>query len=102
MLFKAHTSNFKTIGFTEQVSIKELAACARKRGHPCVYDLGSGMLRRPQGLAGRQLPVEDELAKATRDGFGERLPVFRLGQDGVEMGRVFASGHRLLHSPIGR
>ena len=57
-------------------------------------------VRRPQGLTRAQLAVEDELAKATRDRLSQRVAVFRLGQDRIEVGRVFASGHRLLHSHI--
>lgn len=102
MLFKAHTSNFKTIGFTEQVSIKELAACARKRGHPCVYDLGSGMLRRPQGLAMGEEPSVEEALHAGADLVtfsGDKL--FGGAQAGVVAGRKDLIG-RLARSPIMR
>jgi L-seryl-tRNA(Ser) seleniumtransferase len=62
MLFKAHTSNFKTIGFTESVPIGRLAALAHERGLIAAYDLGSGMLRRPKGLPMNDEPsVEDAL-----------------------------------------
>lgn len=55
LLLKAHTSNFRMMGFGASVSVKELSALARERAVPCVYDLGSGMLRRPDGV-----PLGDE------------------------------------------
>lgn len=43
-LFKAHTSNYKIVGFTAGVGLKELADIGRKHGLPVVEDLGSGLL----------------------------------------------------------
>ena len=43
-LMKVHTSNYRIIGFTKEVSRKELAALAREKGIPLVEDLGSGIL----------------------------------------------------------
>jgi L-seryl-tRNA(Ser) seleniumtransferase len=39
-----HRSNFEITGFTEQPSIEELVALARRRGIPLMEDLGSGAL----------------------------------------------------------
>ncbi|HHW15142.1 MAG TPA: L-seryl-tRNA(Sec) selenium transferase [Firmicutes bacterium] len=44
LLLKVHTSNFRVIGFTEQVSLAELVSLGRERGLPVVEDLGSGVL----------------------------------------------------------
>ena len=44
LLVKVHTSNFRLVGFTEEVSPKDLAELGRKRGVPTVFDLGSGLL----------------------------------------------------------
>ncbi|HZW82007.1 MAG TPA: L-seryl-tRNA(Sec) selenium transferase [Candidatus Deferrimicrobium sp.] len=44
MLLKVHTSNFKVVGFTQQVSSEELVGLAREVGLPVVEDLGSGSL----------------------------------------------------------
>ncbi|MFB4164181.1 L-seryl-tRNA(Sec) selenium transferase [Alteribacillus sp. JSM 102045] len=45
MLMKVHTSNFKTIGFTAEVSLKELVHIAQEKEELIVYeDLGSGAL----------------------------------------------------------
>jgi L-seryl-tRNA(Ser) seleniumtransferase len=43
-LLKVHTSNFKLIGFTDEVETKELAAIAHKNGLPCLVDWGSGVM----------------------------------------------------------
>jgi L-seryl-tRNA(Ser) seleniumtransferase len=44
LLLRVHRSNFEISGFTEQPSIAELVALARKRGIPFMEDLGSGAL----------------------------------------------------------
>jgi L-seryl-tRNA(Ser) seleniumtransferase len=44
LLLRVHRSNFQITGFTEQPSIAELAALARKRNFPLMEDLGSGAL----------------------------------------------------------
>jgi L-seryl-tRNA(Ser) seleniumtransferase len=44
MLMRAHASNFKQIGFTEQVSLADMSAIAHEHGLLCVDDLGSGAL----------------------------------------------------------
>lgn len=63
LLFKAHTSNFRAVGFTAAVDIEALAALAKTHGLPCVYDLGSGLLRRPEGVpVGDEPCVEEALA----------------------------------------
>jgi L-seryl-tRNA(Ser) seleniumtransferase len=43
-LLRVHQSNFRVVGFTEQPSVAELAAVARRHGVPLVDDLGSGVL----------------------------------------------------------
>ena len=42
VLLKVHPSNFKVVGFTEEVPLAELAALARRHGVPVLCDLGSG------------------------------------------------------------
>ena len=42
LLLKVHTSNFRILGFTAEVSLKELVALGRTRGVPVMEDLGSG------------------------------------------------------------
>ncbi|MDP8267945.1 MAG: L-seryl-tRNA(Sec) selenium transferase [Candidatus Tenebribacter davisii] len=55
MIFKAHKSNYYIDGFTEEASLTELSALAKKHDLLFVYDLGSGLLRKPVGL-----PLSDE------------------------------------------
>jgi len=49
VLLKVHQSNFRTIGFTAETSIGELAGLAREHGLLVVADLGSGLLRDTPG-----------------------------------------------------
>jgi L-seryl-tRNA(Ser) seleniumtransferase len=44
LLFSAHTSNYKIIGFTKEVQLNELVELGRQRGIPVMQDLGSGIL----------------------------------------------------------
>ena len=55
IIFKAHKSNYFIGGFTEEVSIKKLSELAHKNNLIMYFDLGSGLLRKPE-----RLPVEDE------------------------------------------
>jgi len=50
LLMKVHTSNFRVVGFTEEVSMAELAALGRELELPTVFDLGSGLFEQ-EGLA---------------------------------------------------
>ncbi len=43
-LMRVHTSNFRIVGFTEQPSLAELVAVARKHNLPLIDDIGSGAL----------------------------------------------------------
>lgn len=43
-LLKVHTSNYKIVGFTESVSVEEMAELAHKHGIPVIEDIGSGVL----------------------------------------------------------
>lgn len=44
LLLKVHTSNYRVVGFTADVSSRELVALGRERGLPVMEDLGSGSL----------------------------------------------------------
>lgn len=80
LLLKVHQSNFRIIGFTEQVSLEDLVALGRKHNLPVVEDLGSGAF-----------------ADVSRVGI-EREP---LVQDSVRVGAdlVSFSGDKLLGGP---
>jgi L-seryl-tRNA(Ser) seleniumtransferase len=51
-LMRVHSSNFRTVGFTEEVPIEELCAIARERGLRVIDDLGSGVLGEGDAIAG--------------------------------------------------
>jgi L-seryl-tRNA(Ser) seleniumtransferase len=44
LVLRAHQSNFKIVGFTEEPSWNEIVWAAHEAGVPCVDDLGSGAL----------------------------------------------------------
>ena len=44
LLLKVHTSNYRVVGFSAEVELKELVAIGRERGVPVMEDLGSGAL----------------------------------------------------------
>ncbi len=43
LVMRAHRSNFKIVGFTEEPELKDIAKCAHDFGVPLVDDLGSGV-----------------------------------------------------------
>ncbi len=50
LLLKAHTSNYRIVGFTEEVSRDELSELGREKNIPTLEDLGSGSLLHIDGL----------------------------------------------------
>ena len=50
LLLKAHTSNYRIIGFTEEASRDELSELGRETNIPTLEDLGSGSLLHIDGL----------------------------------------------------
>lgn len=65
LILKVHTSNYRIQGFTKEVGARELAALARERSVPLVYDLGSGTLIE---LARFGLAHEPTVAEAVSNG----------------------------------
>jgi len=59
----AHTSNYRVVGFTEEVELAEVVALAHRRGVPVIHDLGGGILvdLRRFGLPSEPL-VQESLA----------------------------------------
>lgn len=43
-LMKVHTSNYKIVGFTDEVSLPEMVALGESHGIPVIYDMGSGLM----------------------------------------------------------
>jgi L-seryl-tRNA(Ser) seleniumtransferase len=63
-IFKAHRSNFSVKGFTEEASLEQCAALARKNRLPFVYDIGSGLIRKPKTLPlGNEPDVASAIAR---------------------------------------
>lgn len=88
LLLRVHTSNFRIVGFTEQVTLEQLAALGHERGLMVVDDLGSGALidTAAYGLAHEPMPQESLRAGADLVSFsGDKL----LGgpQAGLILGR---------------
>ncbi len=67
LLFKAHPSNYRILGFTADVGLAELVELGHARGLPVVFDLGSGCVADP-GLLG--LAGEITAQQAVRTGAG--------------------------------
>jgi len=65
VLFKAHKSNYYIKGFSEEVEIEALTELAHAHGLVCIYDLGSGQLRKPKGLP---LGTEPDVQTALQSG----------------------------------
>lgn len=80
LLLKVHTSNYRMVGFTADVSSRELVALGQERGLPVMEDLGSGCL------------VDLRL-----DGFPYEPTVQEVVASGVDL--VSFSGDKLLGGP---
>lgn len=65
LLLKVHTSNYRIIGFTREVTLAELVAIGRRHALPVMEDLGSGNLT---DFAGLGLPGEPTVQRAIADG----------------------------------
>jgi len=67
LVLKVHQSNFRIIGFTEDVPIERLVSFGHGRGIPVMYDLGSGCLvdLRPYGMPSE--PTVQEILKSGVD-----------------------------------
>jgi L-seryl-tRNA(Ser) seleniumtransferase len=56
-LFRAHTSNYRVVGFTEEATLAELVALGRQHTLPVIDDIGSGALVdfAPFGITGEPI-----------------------------------------------
>lgn len=63
-LLKVHTSNFKIVGFTEEVALEELSALSKEKEIPLIFDLGSGLMAQEKtfGIT-EELSVKESVAK---------------------------------------
>lgn len=65
MLMRVHTSNYRIVGFTEEVDIAALSDLARRLGLILVDDLGSGLIVDSASLG---LPSEPDVISSLRAG----------------------------------
>lgn len=78
---KVHTSNYRIVGFTQEVTLKEMVALGKEYNLPVIYDMGSGLM-----------------ADLTRYGVDEPTVIDALN-DGADV--VLFSGDKLLGGPQG-
>ena len=50
VIFKAHKSNYSMKGFVEEASCEQCATLAQRKGLAFVYDIGSGLIKKPTSL----------------------------------------------------
>ena len=67
LLMKVHTSNYRIVGFSAEVSLEEMVGIAHRHGLPAVEDLGSGSFvdLSPYGLRGE--PTVQDAVRAGAD-----------------------------------
>lgn len=80
LLLKVHSSNFKIIGFTKEVSSEELASLGKKHNIITMEDLGSGIL-----------------VDLSEEGFSESKTVMDVVKSGIDI--ITFSGDKLLGGP---
>lgn len=102
VIVRAHTSNFRVVGFTQTVPLDELAALARERDLLLIHDLGSGALLDTAAFGLAHEPQVQESLSAGADLVlfsGDKL----LGgpQGGIIVGRADLI-ERLGHHPLAR
>ncbi len=66
-LMRVHSSNFRIVGFTEDVSIAALCELARSRGLAMIDDLGSGVLAAPEHELLSSLVADEPSARRSLD-----------------------------------
>jgi len=67
LLLKVHTSNFKIVGFTAEVTLKDLVDLGRRTGVPVMEDLGSGCLVDLSRFGFTEEPLVQESIKTGAD-----------------------------------
>ncbi len=67
LIMKVHTSNFRIVGFTEEVPVTELVALGRRNGIPVMNDLGSGCFIRLDRYGLQHEPTVGDAVKEGAD-----------------------------------
>jgi L-seryl-tRNA(Ser) seleniumtransferase len=74
LLLRVHPSNYRVVGFTDEVSIEDLARLGAERGTPVMDDVGSGLLVPDPVFAGEPAVRESVAAGASITCFsGDKL-----------------------------
>ncbi len=87
LLLKVHTSNFKLVGFSEEVETTELRKLADKFQVPLLFDLGAGFLIRPEELGLHEGLYVPDLVKETDLCCFSGDKLFGAGQAGILLGK---------------
>ena len=102
LIFKAHKSNYCIKGFSSEVHVKELVELAHAHRLPMMFDIGSGLLHKPESL-----PLQDEPDVRSAVTAGADVVAFScdklLGgpQAGIVLGRAELIS-RMAHAPLMR
>jgi len=102
LLLKVHTSNFRIVGFTEEVDIAELVSLGREVGLPVMYDIGSGLMAKMSPLGMGSEPTVTGAVSAGADLVtfsGDKL--FGGPQAGIIVGRSDLI-ERIARNPLAR
>ena len=67
LLLKVHTSNYRVVGFTTEVTVEELVRLGKKHGLPVMDDLGSGCFIDLSAYGLSKEPTVQEAVKAGAD-----------------------------------
>jgi L-seryl-tRNA(Ser) seleniumtransferase len=67
LLLKVHTSNYRVVGFTAEVSLEELVQLGKKYNRPVLNDLGSGCLIDLSAYGLEKEPTVQEAVQAGAD-----------------------------------
>jgi L-seryl-tRNA(Ser) seleniumtransferase len=67
LLFSAHTSNYKIVGFSEEVKLEKLAKLGKEKGIPVMQDLGSGILYKLDSWGLKDEPTVQECVASGAD-----------------------------------
>ena len=66
-ILKVHTSNYRVLGFTKTVPIRELVELAHSHDLPVIYDMGSGVIEDLQNWGYPHEPIAREYVEAGVD-----------------------------------
>jgi len=67
LLFSAHTSNYKIVGFSEEVKLEDLVKLGKETGIPVMQDLGSGILYKLEEWGLEEEPTVQECVATGAD-----------------------------------